>query len=324
MIAAVRAVPRLTAELRVDTPVDMALDFPRLAMTAIVEYLLPIHSANRGQNAKLARRIGVASLALCMVCASANASLVARYTFDDALNLAADSSGFGRNGTYQLGGDGDQAGDADFTASAIIGTGAARFSSSNDWISLPNDAALQPTNTLSVAFWMRMTSLGSSFTSIVRHDGHFTAMQPHAGVLGTQTWSGGSVDYNNWPTADFTTATDGQWHHFAVVFEYVPATTVTTLKGYLDGQERGMITSLGTFSGPLNTTTRTWALGATETATEQWAGDLDDLRIYDHALTASEVQAITTNVPEPAETMLLLTGGAMSFFMRRRRVIRRA
>jgi hypothetical protein len=78
-----------------------------------------------------------------------------------------------------------------------------------------------------------------------------------------------------------TNIVDGNWHHIAVTYDG------STLRLYLDGalNNNGALT--------LNTTTRMLYIGrAPVRMSEFYDGDLDDLRIYDRVLNATEISAL--------------------------------
>lgn len=90
-------------------------------------------------------------------------------------------------------------------------------------------------------------------------------------------FSGQSADVH----ASVTNIVDGRWHHLAVTYDGA------TLRIYVDG-------ALSNSGGlPLNTTTRVLYIGrAPVRMSEYYDGDLDDLRIYDRALGATEISAL--------------------------------
>ncbi|MCJ7816994.1 MAG: LamG domain-containing protein, partial [Candidatus Aenigmarchaeota archaeon] len=78
------------------------------------------------------------------------------------------------------------------------------------------------------------------------------------------------------------------WHHLAGVFD----SQTNTLKMYVDGVQDG---SAQTTSGTLLTSTQPVSIGSAEpnyVSTEYFNGTIDDVRIYNRALNASEIQAL--------------------------------
>ena len=99
----------------------------------------------------------------------------------------------------------------------------------------------------------------------------------------------------------------GDWHHYAVT------RSGSTYTFYFDG------TSVGTASSSISIPDSTAALtiGQAE-GLGYFDGLLDELRIYDSALSASEIAALATPVPEPG-TLALIGLGAAGLAWRRRR-----
>lgn len=115
-----------------------------------------------------------------------------------------------------------------------------------------------------------------------------------------------------------TTATpiaDGTWHHLAVVVPSDGATVATTtyyLDGNLIGAFGGSGTALATGDGPLR-------MGDSyQDPSRDLKGRLDDVRLYDHALSAGEVAALAA-IPEPASLALLGLSAVALTLLRRRR-----
>lgn len=116
--------------------------------------------------------------------------------------------------------------------------------------------------------------------------------------------------------ADFARATnlsalnDGQWHHL------VGVRSGTTALLYVDGVLAASQTNAAVGSADVSPAAYArigWSatggdgLNLNATASSRFLGDIDELRIYNHAVTASEVLAAST-VPEPGSAALLLAG----------------
>ena len=120
-----------------------------------------------------------------------------------------------------------------------------------------------------------------------------------------------------------TNIADGLWHHVTSVFG---GTDNTDVIHYVDGVLEGMT---GTTDEPINTTIGGdlphVSIGARRQGGNSMFdselsaylnGALDDVRIYDHALSQAEVQSL---VPEPSANLIGMVGWLMTLVIRRRR-----
>ncbi len=90
------------------------------------------------------------------------------------------------------------------------------------------------------------------------------------------------------------TLEDGQWHHIAVVLP-VGATNINQVKMYIDGAE--VTTNAGSLNAVMNTALSEVSIGANNTSTDPgiyipaqlFKGSIDDVRIYNIALTTTEI-----------------------------------
>jgi hypothetical protein len=108
------------------------------------------------------------------------------------------------------------------------------------------------------------------------------------------------VGANMFLGAPFTAAAPGEWYNVAIT------RSGSTYKFYVDGAQAGSDLTDGTVipdaSAPL---TFGWA----EAVSPYFDGRLDEIRIYDHALSQSEIAALAA-VPEPST--LLLAGAGLA------------
>lgn len=113
-----------------------------------------------------------------------------------------------------------------------------------------------------------------------------------------------------------TNLNDGLWHHVAVVQS---GNTLASVQLYVDGIPETLFyngTGSGAVVNTLVTGVNNVALGGSNHGTNyNFQGSLDEVRMYDSALTQAEVQALM--IPEPGSAALL--GGVLSLALLRRR-----
>ena len=147
-------------------------------------------------------------------------------------------------------------------------------------------------------------------------------LRPEAGAAGIPAGNFGvSQQGNPGTTRDTPSAAlaASEWHHVAVV----GSTLAGNLTVYFDGVQVAQDASLAngvTFNGADGFGSAHLAVGAAReggSLNRVFGGLIDEVAIYDSALTASDLLARTTVVPEPGSALLLSLGGLV--LMRRRR-----
>ena len=227
-------------------------------------------------------------LVLGLMLSSAHADLVGNWKFDDgAGDVATDKSGNGNHGTL-VGGSNWVAG--------IIGSGALSFDSGDGFVEIAHDASLDLPDALTIAAWVNLGDLstyyfvvhkGPSGTAGNNYPGNFALRtEVNSGRLQLlhQTSEGQTfATYNS----DLT-VTAGQWHHVA-------ATLVKDgpVNLYIDGVPTGTTDPSQTF-GVLNKASV--KIGGRTDSYSFWKGEIDDVQIYNHALTMEEIQATMTGL----------------------------
>ncbi len=253
------------------------------------------------------KMINLVFLALVLSLASvASADLVAHWKFDEGSgDIAFDSSGNGYDATLinnpvwvpgKLG---------PFALDTQAGGYGAIQGLSYEGTGFPE---------VSVCAWIRTSNGGNQFIASFDRNEYWrlsiaTSDGVDTGEVGwhLQTDAGGILDY-----ASETQVDDGEWHHVCGVFDNGLATI------YIDAEPEPSVESGSTYgSGNL----RYGFIGRNSEATEfngsnsgnPVDGDIDDLRIYDHALSRGEILAAMAGMfewpftldPEPADGALV-------------------
>jgi hypothetical protein len=135
--------------------------------------------------------------------------------------------------------------------------------------------------------------------------------------------TGSSNSGTNFPiTGNATLVVDNNWHHVAATWD--GSGWSLYVDGVLDGTKNWNLTSPNAPSFPRYDSIQLAAIGtalsSNGTASGNFYGFIDDVRIYEGALGLSDIQALAA-VPEPASLGILAVGAAA--LLRRRRMQRR-
>ena len=197
--------------------------------------------------------------------------VVAHWKFDEGSGTTvSDSSGKGNIGTL--------VNNPTWTNSGKIG-GALAFSGGSR-VEFNASTTLNQTGNESVSLWFKTPQPATGNANLFRHDQRFTALQvTGGGQARVAYWIKGSSGYKalTFPW----TYNDNNWHHYVASYDQA-----TGLKIYVDGN---VVASNGANLGPLPAVTNKIVLGANESGGEAYNGLLDDVRVFNGALTQAEV-----------------------------------
>lgn len=199
----------------------------------------------------------------------AQASLVAYWPFNDSPSLGA--SAVGATALTATG--------ATFTSSGKFGGGLS-LSGSTQYLSGTVNNLPIGNSTYSQSAWFKPTALGAR--GIVGWGAFGSTRQVNA----LRLYDSGNGFRHYWWGADLdainlsTNFLDGNWHHVATTYDG------TTRRIYLDGTQ-----VVQDSPGANNATAANFRIGSTNNS-EYFAGTLDDVAIFNHALSVSEVQSL--------------------------------
>ena len=242
---------------------------------------------------------GVSPSLLAASLASPDDGLVGRWPLDGSSGAVTDVAG---------GNDGAVRGDPQRGVAGVYGTAAVEFGAAPDnYVEVPDAGALRP-DRLSFGGWVRTDNGENSQTLVQKADARFgdngyavevqttNSLRAHVGV------ESGQASVNPWGVA----TQDGQWHHIMCTWDGA----VMVL--YLDGVEVDRDSSQ---SGAVVHSDRPLYVGYGDngyTSYYDMDGAVDDVRVYDRALSASAVAALydgaglgastPTPTPTPTET----------------------
>lgn len=184
------------------------------------------------------------------------------------------------------------------------------------------DLDIAPGQTKTITCWIRTTSSAQARLIAKRSDQN-TQNPSTPGTTGTgyELWMGdgsnaGKIAGNaaawnttasastSFSTTSYTasTANDGTWHHLAAVFDNSGSNKSVTF--YLDGSSP--ITRAGTFPNSYDFSTGVaFIIGAASDGTRFFAGQIDNVRFWNRAMTQAQVQSdITTTISGPVANLL--------------------
>ncbi|MEV8513211.1 LamG-like jellyroll fold domain-containing protein [Dactylosporangium sp. NPDC051484] len=212
--------------------------------------------------------------------------LVAGYTFDAGTGTTVtDVSGNGNTGTIS---------GATWDAGGRFG-GALKFNGSSDAVKVPSSASLNLSAELTLAAWVKPAASQQGWRTIMQKENEAWFLDASSGA-GPLRPAGGVTGANN-TNAIVTGPTASplnQWTHVAMTYNG------TALKLYVNGTQ----VATNPKSGALQQTSNPLSIGGNTPYGEYFAGLLDDVRVYNRALSDTELQTIMNSplVPPVADT----------------------
>ena len=202
-------------------------------------------------------------------------NLTAHYTLDSDVSATVGSAGTNSGATF----------------STVGSHKFASFDGSNDSMTIPHSNAEQPFNTdsTSVSMWLKTTTTSESRLLFKGY-----GPSSNESLWDHRVMTNGKAyfywrDETNTIIKTLTSTTsvnDGSWHHVLVVRDG------STLKMYVDGSLEATATGVsGTWSGTYDMHLGKWD-HPSYSATHWFNGSLDDVKIWSHALSATEATAL--------------------------------
>ncbi len=220
--------------------------------------------------------------------AGLNDGLVLHYPFDVNHGAAVvDQSPYGNDGIVN---------GATWIADGVV-NGAMRFNGIDNYLRVPRSVSLEPTQ-ITVAVWVRVASFDPTYQTVVFKKN--PRVNNHEGYE-VKTIQGGRFDFQvtscggaQGGTPSGALATSGTWYH--VVGTFAEPTAKLYVNGHLEEQINHPY--------PIcHDTTRDVLIGCNDHATfplqRFYVGDVDDVRIYNRALSLEEVLALYEEAVPP-------------------------
>jgi hypothetical protein len=212
------------------------------------------------------------TIAVTLTVSPAVTALVGAWGFDETTGTtAADASG--RNNAGAITG-------ATHTTAGKFG-GALSFNGTSNWVTVPDADSLDLTTGMTLEAWVQPTALGSLWRTVI--------LKEQPGNLIYALYAGDGLGR---PATDvFTTADKGfsgataltlsTWVHLAATYD------ATTQRLFVNGVQ---VATKAT-TGAIKVSTGVLRIGGNNSWTNEWfAGLIDEVRVYNKALTAAEIQ----------------------------------
>jgi hypothetical protein len=203
---------------------------------------------------------------------SGPAGLVAAYSMDAGSGTTlTDLSGNNNTGTLS---------NTSWTSTGKYG-GALSFNGTNAWVTIPDSNTLDLTTGMTLEAWVNPTTLGTSWRTVMLKEttGNMTYSlyaNRNTQVPNTQVNIGGEQNVNGSAQLPLNT-----WTHLAASYDGA------NLKLYTNGLQTGTIP----LAGAIATSTGALRIGGNNIWPEWFSGQIDEVRVYNKALTQAEIQA---------------------------------
>ncbi|HEY6889952.1 MAG TPA: LamG-like jellyroll fold domain-containing protein, partial [Solirubrobacter sp.] len=217
--------------------------------------------------------MAISCLAVSPAMALAATGPVAAYGFDEASGTTVtDSSSFGNTGVI----DG---------ATRVTGGkfgGALSFDGTNDRVRVPDSASLDLTTGMTLEAWVNPRNSSGW---------HNVMLKERTGDLTYALYASGTTS----PSAQLTTATAGDYR-MANGLAALPTNTWSHLAATYDGTTlrllvNGAVVTSTAYTGTITVSNGDFFIGGNSVWGEWFDGLIDEVRVYDHALTTAEIQA---------------------------------
>ena len=156
------------------------------------------------------------------------------------------------------------------------------FNGITDYVNCGNDSSLDVTSSFTIMAWVRINNI-SSEQEIVSKQYSAYELKIYSGRFAFECFVGG-VDV--WAKANNVVPVPGQWYFVAWTYDS------TTHHLYINGMNQVLTFGAGSgVAGPINTTTFNLYFGRRASGGLAYDGIIDEVRIYNRTLSASEVTA---------------------------------
>ena len=187
-------------------------------------------------------------------------------------------------------------------ANSATGTSAS-FNGSSSVIQHDWSADLNPEGSFTLALWARSDGGAGAWNSPVtsRHDLHNQGQASQGYLIydnnpsGAWTfWSGNGTEDGNWQILDGPAANIGEWEHLAIVYDSEAGMKKLYVNGALEAEANDIV-------APNDTTPFNIGAGQDHGTGFWFKGDLDDIGLWNLALSQEEIQDVMNNGVVPGD-----------------------
>lgn len=229
----------------------------------------------------------VAVVLLAGIPTAAHATLIASWGFDESSGTTAFDSAGGNDGTIY----------GATRADGILG-GALDFDGVNDYVDCGNNDSLDITDELTISAWIKRPDFRTYGVIVGKTNGN--SVTAGYGLFSYKEGLEFTFYSRGWQrTTPRVAVTANQWHHVAGTFNG------NILYLYVDGEQRASLTYHGDIT-PASRYPLQIAYWRSQNP-HSFDGLIDEVRIYDVALSPAEIRELA--VPEPGTLIILALGG---------------
>lgn len=156
---------------------------------------------------------------------------------------------------------------------------AASLDGVDDYVEVPHDSRINPTESITVSIWLKSSFTGQSYVMYKADCGNWPASRVFL-MTGNQ---GYEVAFSIYPNPQATSAVDvwdGSWHHIAATYDRA------NLKLYVDGSLRDSLA----MTSSINSSVSSLIFG--RDCSNSYEMMLDDVRIFKRSLSEAEIQEV--------------------------------
>ena len=241
-----------------------------ISIIGVIASIVLVSFSGSRDKAKLARSQQFSS----QINHALGAYAVGIWDFEDQNNPTADRSGYGNNGTLYD--------NTNFVDNDVLGGHALIFDGSGDYVDCENNASLKPGSEITIEAWFKLSTVSGTNTILSKDSPGPTNYWIDIRSNGTVIYVGGYTSAGGacYQSTSVSTISTDTWYH--LVWTYNRERMITYING-ISVRDMPKTCILNANDAPVRIGTRNGTGG-------MFNGSIDDVRIYNEALSASQIQ----------------------------------